>query len=117
MLANMALHAMEEALGVKYDKRGQIISKRAVVRYADDFVVFCETKEDAESTKQLLDAWLKERGLTLSAEKTKVVHLSEGFDFLGFVRHGSCTRGCCDRAIGTQPGILLPVPYQDMRLE
>jgi hypothetical protein len=34
-----------------------------------------------------------------------------------FVRHGSCTRGCCDRAIGIQPGILLPVPYQDMRLE
>jgi hypothetical protein len=40
-----------------------------------------------------------------------------GLDFLGSVRHGSCTRGCCDRAIGTQPGILLPVPYQDMRLE
>jgi len=36
LLANIALHAMEEALGVKYDKRGQLISKRAVVRYADD---------------------------------------------------------------------------------
>ncbi len=92
LLANIALHGMEEALGVKYDKRGQIISKRAVVRYADDFVVFCETKEDAESAKQLLDTWLKERGLTLSTEKTKVVHLSEGFDFLGFnIRHYKST--------------------------
>jgi RNA-directed DNA polymerase len=75
LLANIALHRMEEALGVKYDKRGQLISKRAVVRYADDFVIFCET-----------------RGLTLSAEKTRVVHLSEGFDFLGFnIRHYKTT--------------------------
>jgi RNA-directed DNA polymerase len=79
---------MEEALGVKYDKRGQLISKRAVVRYADDFVVFCETQEDADQVKQTLSNWLQTRGLTLSAEKTRVVHLSEGFDFLGFnIRH------------------------------
>ena len=88
LLANIALHGIEEALGVRYDKRGQIISKRAVVRYADDFVVFCETQEDAEAAKQTLSRWLEARGLTLSAEKTKVVHLSEGFDFLGFtIRH------------------------------
>jgi len=48
LLANIALHGMEEAIGVKYDYRGQLIGKRAVVRYADDFVCFCETKEDAE---------------------------------------------------------------------
>lgn len=88
LLANIALHGMEEALGVKYDKRGQIISKRAMVRYADDFVVFCETQEDAEQAKQTLSNWLEARGLTLSTEKTQVVHLSEGFDFLGFnIRH------------------------------
>jgi RNA-directed DNA polymerase len=96
LLANIALHGMEEALGVKYDKRGQIISKRAIVRYADDFVVFCETQEDAEQAKQTLSTWLETRGRTLSVEKTKVIHLSEGFDFLEFVRHESCTRGCCD---------------------
>ena len=39
LLANIALHGMEEAIGVKYDYRGQLIGKRAVVRYADDFVV------------------------------------------------------------------------------
>jgi len=79
---------MEEAIGVTYDSRGQLIGKRAVVRYADDFVCFCETKEDAEQVQKILVEWLKERGLTLSEEKTRIVHLTEGFDFLGFnIRH------------------------------
>ena len=88
LLANIALHGMEEAIGVTYDYRGQIIGKRAIVRYADDFVCFCETKEDAEQVRKILVEWLKERGLTLSEEKTRMVHLTEGFDFLGFnIRH------------------------------
>jgi RNA-directed DNA polymerase len=88
LLANIALHGMEEAIGVKYDYRGQLVGKRAVVRYADDFVCFCETKEDTETVRGLLSRWLAERGLTLSEEKTRIVHLSEGFDFLSFnVRH------------------------------
>jgi RNA-directed DNA polymerase len=88
LLANIALHGMEEALGVKHDGQGRIRSPRASVRYADDFVVFCESKEDAEVVIQTLTSWLSQRGLTLSAEKTRIVHLSEGFDFLGFnVRH------------------------------
>jgi RNA-directed DNA polymerase len=59
------------------------------VRYADDFVVFCESQEDALHVKdEILPPWLAERGLTLSAEKTRIVHLTEGFDFLGVnVRH------------------------------
>ena len=60
-----------------------------------NFVCFCETKEDAERVRDILVEWLKERGLTLSQEKTRIVHLAEGFDFLGFVRHESCTRGGC----------------------
>jgi RNA-directed DNA polymerase len=88
LLANIALHGMEEAIGVKYDSRGQLIGKRAVVRYADDFVCFCETRQDAEQVQKILVEWLKERGLTLSEEKTRIVHLTEGFDFLGFnIRH------------------------------
>jgi len=91
LLANIALHGMEEALGVKYQrkKRGdELIGPRAVVRYADDFVVFCETQEDAYRVIEALKDWLKIRGLQLSEEKTRVVHLSEGFDFLGFnIRH------------------------------
>jgi len=84
LLANIALHGMEKALGVKYDNRGQICGNRAVVRYADDFVVFCESKEDAEVSVQILTEWLAKRGLTLSPEKTRIVHITEGFDFLGF---------------------------------
>ena len=88
LLANIALHGMEEAIGVKYDSRGQLIGKRAIVRYADDFAALCESKEDAEEVIEILRTWLRQRGLELSADKTKIVHLSEGFDFLGFnIRH------------------------------
>jgi RNA-directed DNA polymerase len=89
LLLNIALHGMEEALGVKYSNRGQSIGKRMVVRYADDFVVFCETKEDAEKVKdEILPTWLAARGLSMSSEKTRIVHVTEGFDFLGFnIKH------------------------------
>jgi RNA-directed DNA polymerase len=89
LLANIAMHGMENALGVTYRKgRGTIEGTRAVVRYADDFVVFCESKEDAELARQQIAEWLKPRGLSLSEEKTRIVHLQDGFDFLGFnIRH------------------------------
>jgi RNA-directed DNA polymerase len=89
LLLNIALHGMEKALGVRFNPRGEICGKRALVRYADDFVVFCESQEDALLVKDgLLPPWLAERGLSLSEEKTRIVHLTTGFDFLGFtVRH------------------------------
>jgi RNA-directed DNA polymerase len=89
LLLNVALHGLEAALGVTRNHKGEIAGPRAVVRYADDFVVFCESREDAERVKdRILPPWLAERGLSLSAEKTRIVHLTEGFDFLGFnVRH------------------------------
>jgi RNA-directed DNA polymerase len=89
LLLNIALHGMEAALGVTHNSKGEIAGRRAVVRYADDFVVFCETQEDALRVKdEILPPWLAERGLSLSSEKTRLVHLTAGFDFLGFqVRH------------------------------
>ncbi len=87
LLANIALHGMESALGVVYRRNGgafSIRSKRALVRYADDFVIFAETREDAEAAKTDIARWLAKRGLELSLEKTTVHHLTEGFDFLGF---------------------------------
>lgn len=88
LLANIALHGMEAAIGVKHNSRGEISGSRAVVRYADDFVVFCESQDDAVAARTTLTTWLQQRGLTLSEEKTRIVHLREGFDFLGFtVRH------------------------------
>jgi len=88
LLANVALHGMEQALSIQRNRQGYIQGSRAVVRYADDFVVFCETREDAEKCIHILGEWLAQRGLQLSEEKTRIVHLQDGFDFLGFtIRH------------------------------
>ena len=91
LLANIALHGMESAVGVSYRKKRGIhvtTSKRALVRYADDFVIFAETREDADSARSDIAQWLADRGLELSSEKTTIRHLQEGFNFLGFnVRH------------------------------
>jgi RNA-directed DNA polymerase len=84
LLLNVALHGMEAALGVRHNAKGEIVGPRAVVRYADDFVVFCESREDAEAVRRELAEWLSPHGLSLSEEKTRIVHLTEGFDFLGF---------------------------------
>jgi len=54
------------------------------VRYADDFAVLCATKEQAEMVKRQLEPWLESRGLAFNEDKTRVVHLDDGFDFLGF---------------------------------
>ena len=88
LLANIALHGMEEALGVKYRPKRESIGKRIIVRYADDFVILCESQEDAKSAKNDIESFLKIRGLELSSEKTRICHITEGFDFLGLnVRH------------------------------
>ena len=85
LLLNGALHGREPALGVRHNRQGEIAGKRAVVRYADDVVVFCASQEDAQRVRdKLLAPWLAERGLALSEEKTRIVHRTEGFDFLGF---------------------------------
>jgi len=92
LLANIALHGMEEQLEIKYKTRYTkdgyklIInqSKYTLVRYADDFACMCQTKEDAEAIYNILKTYLKARGLELEPSKTRVVKVSEGFDFLGF---------------------------------
>jgi RNA-directed DNA polymerase len=55
-----------------------------VIRYADDVVVLCHSQEQAVQVKARLAKWLAPRGLAFNKDKTKVVHLDEGFDFLGF---------------------------------
>ena len=88
LLANIALHGMEKTLGVKYNCRGESLGKRIIVRYADDFVILCETKEDTESSRKDIEEFLKIRGLELSPDKTNICHITEGFDFLGLnIRH------------------------------
>ncbi|MBC6417445.1 MAG: hypothetical protein GDA44_00910 [Prochloron sp. SP5CPC1] len=52
------------------------------MRYADDFVVTAREKESLEELKIQINQWLSERGLEISEEKTRIVHISEGFDNL-----------------------------------
>ena len=64
LLLNVALPGMEAALGVRHDSQGTSIGKRAVVRYAADFVVFCDSQADALVVReQLVPDWLAKRGL------------------------------------------------------
>ena len=88
-LLNIALHGLEEAAGVRYHTTGTQAGTVAagsptLVRYADDLVVCCHTRQQAEGVKARLAAWLAPRGLAFNETKTRVVHVSEGFDFLGF---------------------------------
>jgi RNA-directed DNA polymerase len=57
----------------------------SMVRYADDFVVLCHSKEEAETVLEMLRQWTTEAGLTLHPTKTRIVNANtEGFDFLGW---------------------------------
>jgi len=85
LLLNIALQGMEQAAGVAYDSRGSVKAGcPTVVTYADDFVALCHTREQAETVRDRLSAWLKERGLSLNQEKTRIGRIDAGFDFLSF---------------------------------
>ncbi|MDW4906714.1 group II intron reverse transcriptase/maturase [Streptomyces sp. ADMS] len=95
LLLNIALHGMEQAAGFRADgyrtrAHHASVGVPVLVRYADDFVVLCHDEEEAYRVKEELSVWLAPRGLRFNEAKTKVVHLDEGFDFLGFTiqRHG-----------------------------
>ena len=86
-LANMTLDGMEALLekrfGAKSSRKGKQ-NKINFIRYADDFVITGATEAILVEAKTLIEEFLKERGLSLSDEKTKIVHIEEGFDFLGW---------------------------------
>lgn len=86
LLANIALHGMEDALKIKYDKHGHVRTECdfILIRYADDFLVFCKTKKKAQEAMDILTPWLRLRGMEFSTEKTKIVSLYDGIDFLGW---------------------------------
>lgn len=84
VLANMTLDTLQQKLKDRFCKASSNISKIHLVRYCDDFIVTGTSKDILElQVKPLIEEFLKERGLTLSEEKTKIVHIDEGFDFLG----------------------------------
>lgn len=62
----------------------------AMVRYADDFVILCPTREDAVRALDMVRRWVEDNGLTLHPTKTKIVDArTDGFDFLGYHFRGS----------------------------
>ena len=77
LLSNIGLHGLEELVRIHNKKLG-------VIRYADDFVVTAKNRKDIEEIIPKIEHWLIERGLEFSEEKTKVIHIDDGFDFLGF---------------------------------
>jgi group II intron reverse transcriptase/maturase len=84
LLANVYLHEVDRLL---------VDRKYALVRYADDLVICCQRKVDAEATLeatgQALGAW----GLRLNEHKTRIVHFDQGFAWLGhFLLRGECFR-------------------------
>ena len=89
VLLNVALHGMEKAAGVRYRTTGSdagwtVAGSPVLIRYADDLVALCHTRHEALEVKARLAAWLAPRGLAFNEDKTRVVTLDEGFDFLGF---------------------------------
>ncbi len=89
LLLNVAMHGMEAAAGVRYSTVGvkgaqTVTGTPALVRYADDFVVMCYTRDQAQVARSQLDQWLAPKGLSFNEDKTRIVDIDDGFDFLGF---------------------------------
>ena len=81
VLANMALDGLEAILKNEESLKGR---KVHLIRYCDDFIITCESRELLENVvKPLVKSFLKKRGMILSEEKTKITHIEEGFVFLG----------------------------------
>jgi RNA-directed DNA polymerase len=80
-IANMALDGLEQAV----IKAAPHNAKIHYVRFADDFIVTGASKEILEQrVKPAIETFLQARGLELSLEKTRITHIDNGFDFLGF---------------------------------
>lgn len=74
VLSNAYLHRFDQALAARDLK---------LVRFADDFLAFTKTQEEAWHALHLIERELKRLGLTLNREKTRVCHFHDGFTFLG----------------------------------
>ena len=106
LLCNVAMHGLEGELGIRLKdaERGYVHQdSRLLVRYADDFVVFCHTREDAEVALQMVRVALEKRGLKIAEAKTRIQHICDGFDFLGFNVRWKLKDGAAPSAIRKIP--------------
>lgn len=87
LLANIYLHVLDMFWAERYASLGKLI------RYADDFIIICRTKQDAENAMQKVAQVMELLKLTLHPTKTRIVDMGQdGFDFLGFHFHKKKSR-------------------------
>ncbi|MFI6803024.1 group II intron reverse transcriptase/maturase [Streptosporangium canum] len=115
LLANIALSALDEYFDRQWretmstDKRRRTRKRKGlgnwrIIRYADDFVLMVSgERRHAEALREEVARVLAPLGLRLSAEKTRVVHVDEGFDFLGLTIRRQRKRGTQKHYIYTKP--------------
>jgi RNA-directed DNA polymerase len=111
LLANVALTALDEHFaGIGQDRNERArrryhgLANYRLIRYADDFVVMVfGTRAHASDLRDELTTVLAPMGLCLSAPKTRVVHIDEGFDFLGYRIRRARKRGADKRYVYTYP--------------
>jgi RNA-directed DNA polymerase len=77
LLSNIYLNALDWEIGA---------TAAQMIRYADDFVILCRSREQAHEALERVGKWVREAGLTLHPEKTRIVDMAQagGFDFLGY---------------------------------
>jgi RNA-directed DNA polymerase len=75
VMLNIALNGLQQKLGSK---------KIGYVRYADDLICTARTRKEIKAVVPVIQDWLSKRGLALHPEKTRIVHVDDGFNFLGF---------------------------------
>lgn len=114
VLANVALSVLDEYFAEAWRAMGDSEARRRrrrkglptyrIVRYADDFVVMVAgTRTDAEGLRNATAEVLRPMGLRLSETKTRITHIDEGFDFLGFRIQRQASRSNGKRHIYTYP--------------
>jgi hypothetical protein len=74
-LANLFLHRVDITL---------LQAGHTLIRYADDFLILCATRQQAEAALQMTERLLRQLALSLNPDKTRIVHRDEGFTFLGY---------------------------------
>ena len=85
LVANVALDGLAERLASRFPYPGRRSRPYfGYIRYADDVVVTSPDKDRLEDAILVIQRWLAERGLELNTEKSRIVHIDDGFNFLGF---------------------------------
>jgi RNA-directed DNA polymerase len=114
LLANIALSVLDEHFCAKWDAHGPEWRRRAhrqrggatyrIVRYADDFVIMVKgSKAHAEALREEVAQVIAPLGLHLSEAKTRVCHIDEGLDFLGYRIQRRTKRGTSRKYVYTCP--------------